>query len=47
VPPLLEGYSIERLPQKELHWKTLSEYKSARVEVDKVLERVVDELDSY
>ncbi len=45
VPPILESYSIERLPQKELHWKTLSEYKSARVEVDKVLERVVNELD--
>ena len=45
VPPLLESYSIERLPQKELHWKTLSEYKPVRVEVDKVLERMVNELD--
>ena len=44
VLPLIKDFQIERLPQKELHWKTLSEYNSVRVEVDKVLERVVTTL---
>lgn len=44
VLPLIEEFKIERLPSKELHWKTLSEYNSVRVEVDKVLERVVNTL---
>ncbi len=44
VPPLIEDFQIDRLPQKELHWKTLSEYNTVRVEVDKIIERVVTAL---
>lgn len=44
VLPLLKDYQTERIPQKELHWKTLSEYISVRVDVDKVLEQVVNTL---
>ncbi|MHA2035108.1 MAG: DinB family protein [Promethearchaeota archaeon] len=41
ILPLLEDYQTGRIPPKELHWKSLSEYNSIRVEIDKVLERVV------
>ncbi|MFX1457083.1 MAG: DinB family protein [Promethearchaeota archaeon] len=44
VLPLIEEYKIERIPPKELHWKTLSEFSSVRGEVDKVLERVITTL---
>ncbi|MFW9895900.1 MAG: DinB family protein [Candidatus Thorarchaeota archaeon] len=44
VLPLIEEYNIERIPPKELHWKTLSEYSPVRGEVDKVLERVITTL---
>jgi uncharacterized damage-inducible protein DinB len=44
VIPLIKDFSVERLPQKQLHWKTLSEYNSIRVEVDKILERVITTL---
>jgi uncharacterized damage-inducible protein DinB len=44
VLPLLEEFEIERLPPKELHWKTLSEYNSVRVKVDEVIERMVSTL---
>jgi len=44
VLPLLEEFEIERLPPKELHWKSLSEYNSVRVKVDEVIERMVTTL---
>ena len=44
LPPLMEDFKIDRLPPKELHWKTLSEYNTARVEVDKIIERMVNAL---
>ncbi|MFX1524361.1 MAG: DinB family protein [Promethearchaeota archaeon] len=42
--PLLKDYQTERIPPKDLHWKTLSDYNTIRVEVDKLLERVVTTL---
>ena len=44
VLSLIKDFQIDRLPPKELHWKTLSEYNTARVEVDKIIERVVNTL---
>ena len=44
VLPLIEDFQIDQLPPKQLHWKTLSEYNSVRVAVDKVIERVVNAL---
>ncbi len=44
VLPLLKDFQIDRLPPKELHWKTLSEFNTVRVEVDKVIERAVNTL---
>jgi len=44
VLPLIKDFQIDRLPPKELHWKTLSEYNTVRVEVDKIIERVVNTL---
>ncbi|MFX1524367.1 MAG: DinB family protein [Promethearchaeota archaeon] len=44
ILPLLEEFEIERLPPKEIHWKTLSEYNSVRIKVDEVLERMVTTL---
>lgn len=44
VLPLIKDFQIDRLPPKELHWETLSEYNTVRVEVDKVIERVVNTL---
>ncbi|MHA2182918.1 MAG: DinB family protein [Promethearchaeota archaeon] len=46
LPPLMEDFQIDRLPPKELHWKTLSEYNTVRVEVDKIIERMVNTLPS-
>jgi len=44
VLSLIKDFKIDRLPPKELHWKTLSEYNTVRVEVDKIIERVVNTL---
>jgi uncharacterized damage-inducible protein DinB len=44
ILPLIKDYNVERIPPKELHWKTLSEYYTVRVEIDKLLERVVTRL---
>jgi uncharacterized damage-inducible protein DinB len=44
VLPLIEEFQIERLPPKQLHWKTLSEYNSVRVKVDEFTERIVTTL---
>jgi uncharacterized damage-inducible protein DinB len=44
VLPVIEEFQIERLPPKQLHWKTLSEYNSVRVKVDEVIERMVNTL---
>lgn len=42
--PLIEEFEVDRLPPKELHWKTLSEYNSVRVKLDDVIERMVNTL---
>jgi len=44
ILPLIKDFQIDRLPPKELHWKSLSEHNTVRVEVDKVIERVVNAL---
>ena len=44
VLPLIEEFEVERLPPKELHWKTLSNFNSVRVKVDEVIERMVTTL---
>ncbi|MHA2475401.1 MAG: DinB family protein [Promethearchaeota archaeon] len=44
ILPIIEEFEIDRLPPKELHWKTLSEYNSVRVKVDDVMERMVTTL---
>jgi uncharacterized damage-inducible protein DinB len=44
VISLIKDFQIDRLPPKELHWKTLNEYNTVRVEIDKVIERVVNAL---
>ncbi len=44
VLTLIKDFQIDRLPPKELHWKSLSEYNTVRVEVDKIIKRVVNTL---
>ena len=44
VLELIKNFQIERLPPKELHWKTLSEYNTVRIEVDNIIERAVNAL---
>ena len=44
VLPIIEKFHIERKPPKELQWSNLEEYKSVRVEIDKLMERVIEKL---
>ena len=44
VLPIIEKFHIERKPPKELQWSNLEEYKSVRVEIDKLMERVIETL---
>ena len=44
VPPLLERFPSNRPPPDQLYWATLDEYKSIRVEIDDLMERVVSSI---
>ena len=44
VLPILGKIHTERKPPKELQWSNLEDYKSVRVEIDKLMERVVETL---
>ena len=44
VLPILDKIHIERKPPKELQWSNLEDYKSVRVEIDQLLERVIETL---
>jgi uncharacterized damage-inducible protein DinB len=44
VVPLLDRFPKKRPPASELIWKSLEEYVPVRVEIDKLLERVVKSL---
>jgi len=44
VLPILDKIHIERKPPKELQWSNLEDYISIRMEIDKLLERVIETL---
>jgi uncharacterized damage-inducible protein DinB len=46
VGPLLERFPNKRPPPNELVWESLDEYVPVRVEIDKLLQRVVENLNS-
>jgi len=46
VPSELEKFSSHRSSSNELHWPSLNEYKSARIIVDNLIERVVNSIPS-
>ena len=44
VLPIIEKFHIERKPPKELQWSNLEDYKSVRIEIDKLIELVIETL---
>jgi uncharacterized damage-inducible protein DinB len=46
VGPLLNRFPSNRPPPNELIWKSLDEFVPVRLEIDEILERVVENLDS-
>ncbi len=44
VIPMLEKIPFERKDSKELNWSTLAEFKSVRLQIDNIIERVIEEL---
>lgn len=41
---ILNKFRMERKPPKELHWSNLEEYKLARIEIDHLIEKLVQQL---
>ena len=46
IPSELEQFPVHRPSSDELHWATLDEYKSARIVIDNLIERVTNLLHS-
>lgn len=44
VLPIIDKFHIERKPPKELQWSNLEDYKSVRVEIDNLMERIIETL---
>ena len=44
ILPIIKKIHTERKPPKELQWSNLEDYKSVRVEIDELMERVVENL---
>lgn len=44
VLPIIKKIHIERKPPKELQWSNLEDFKAVRVEIDKLIERVVESI---
>ena len=44
ILPIIDKFHIERKPPKELQWSNLEDYKSVRVEIDKLIELVIKTL---
>ena len=44
ILPIIDKFHIERKPPKELQWSNLEDYKSVRIEIDKLIELVIETL---